>query len=191
MNCTVYHTVRSISDKKSILKNAPFFCEDINFKERLGSGYYFWETFEKLAKWWGLVHYRHHGKHFTILKTTFDCPKEYILDLVSNTEQLRDIQIIVDALRQKPEFKDSEFSAQFLIHLICKKAKGQFKAIRAYGQDSAKAKEITQYKYFFNPRSYFHGCPEIQICVKDLSVIKRPMEIVYSSEEDIDGIWTV
>lgn len=192
MRRTVFHTVRSGINKREILEAAPFRCEDDphKLKEWLGSGYYFWETFENLGKWWGKVHYLNRGENYIVCKTIFDCPDEYLLDLVSDTEQLQDIQTIVDALRNRPEFDATEFCAQFLVKLICEKAKVDYKAIRAYGQDSASADEITQYKYYFNAKSFFHGCPEIQICVKDLCVVKRPMEIVYCSEEHSDDIWT-
>ena len=121
MKRTVFHTVRSGVNKKAIVKRAPFLCEDNTkkLKEWLGTGYYFWETFEKLGKWWGEVHYRARGKHYIILETMFDCPEEYLLDLVNDTEQLQDIQLIVDALRKKPEIDASEFTAQFIVNLIC------------------------------------------------------------------------
>lgn len=193
MKRTVFHTVRSDKDKDAILKNAPFFCKDDpnQLKEWLGSGYYFWETFEKLGKWWGIVHYIRAGKHFIICKTVFECPEEEMLDLVSNTEQLQDIQEIVDVLKARPEFKTQKFTAQFIIKLICEKAGVPFKAVRAYGQESSSSDDITKYKFFFNRRSFFNGCPEIQICVKDLSVIKRPMTIVYCSEDDTGDAWTI
>lgn len=193
MKRTVYHTVRSGINKKEILRKAPFLCKDKpkQLKEWLGTGYYFWETFIKLGIWWGEVRYKRFDKNYIVCKTIFDCPEEYLLDLVNDTEQLLDIQVIVDALRKKPEFDESEFTAQFLINLICKKAKVPYKAIRAYGQESSSSDEINQYKYFFNSKSYIHGCPEIQICVRDINVIKRPMQIAYCSEDYTNATWTV
>ncbi len=193
MKRTVYHTVRSGINKADIQRKAPFKSQDKpgQLKEWLGTGYYFWETFDQLGKWWGDVHYRRFGKHYIIFETQFDCPDEFLLDLVSNTEQLKDIQVIVDALRKRPEITDSEFTAQTIINLICNKAKVPYKAIRAYGQESSRAEDINQYKCYFNTRSFFHGCPEIQICVRDLKVIKRPMILYYCSEDHIEDKWTI
>ncbi len=74
MKRTVFQTVLSTPDKDAIIAQAPFLCKDKpgELKEWLGEGYYFWETFEALAHWWGGVRYLHHHQDYVICKTTFD-----------------------------------------------------------------------------------------------------------------------
>lgn len=188
MKRTVYQTIRATPDKDAIINNAPFLCKDKpgECKEWLGEGYYFWETFEELPHWWGKVRYRHHNLHYIICRTILDCPDDELFDLVSDTELIADIKVLVDELKKNPYFKATTFSAQFIINFIRKKTPFCYKAIRAYGRDSSKDKTITQNIYYFNNKSSIHFCPEIQICVIDKNVLKLPMEIFYCSEEESD-----
>lgn len=190
MRRLVYHTARSGVDRDKILRQAPFCAIDNSqFRQWLGTGFYFWEQFLPLAKWWGNVHYVRRGEHYIIFSTIFNCNDRYILDLVSNTEQMNDIMTIVRELKSRPEFEDTTFSAQFIINFITTKVNQTYKAIRVYGHDSCSTdKNITQNKFLFNDRSYLNLCPEIQICVKDRKVLQLPMKIVYCSEDDPNNI---
>lgn len=188
MKRTVFHTVQSTPDRDAIIKDAPFRCMDKpgEQKEWLGEGYYFWETFEELPHWWGKVRYRCKDLHYIICKTIFDCPEEDLMDLVSDTELMADIQSMVEEMRRNPYFKSTSFTAQFVINFIRKKTPFKYKAIRAYGRDASKDRSITRHIYHFDKsrnNSTIHLCPEIQICVIDKSVLKLPMEIYYCSEE--------
>ncbi len=185
MKRTVYHTVKYTSDKDRIIKEAPFYCREktSGLKEWLGEGYYFWETFEALAHWWGKVRYRSRNLHYVICSTDFECEEDDMLDLVGNTEQMRDIQEIVDVMRKIPEYKATSFTAQFVVNFIRTKTPFDFKAVRAYGINCSSDKLINQYQFPFSSKSYMHICPEIQICVIDKSVLKLPVEITYCSAD--------
>lgn len=185
MRCKVYHTTRSGADRSDVLRKAPFRAVDNpQYSQWLGSGYYFWETFKDLAKWWGDVHYIRRGKHYIVFSSTLNCSNRHMLDLVGNSEQIKDILLITRELQAMPEFQDTVFSAQFIINYI-EKIGFRYKAIRVYGEESCSSdKNITNSKLFFNCRSYINLCPEIQICVKDLRVIQLPMKFEYCSEDD-------
>lgn len=183
MERRVFQTVRATSNLECLKKNAPFYCREKTgyLKEWLGEGYYFWETFELLARWWGKVKYLKKGVDYAVCATRFCCRDELILDLVSNTEQMLDIQEIVEELKKTKEFQAKDFTAQFIINLIREKSEVKFKAIRAWGCDCSNDKEIKKFTFGFNTKATLHICPEIQICVLDKSVIDLPMEVIYHS----------
>lgn len=196
MKRTVFHTVKATEDKDAIIRDAPFLCVDkadeLEEKvEWLGDGYYFWETFESLAHWWGKVRYLYRGSDYIICKTIFVCPEEDLLDLVGNTEQIQDIQMMVEEMKKNPVYAAPKYSAQFIINFIRLKTPFHYKAIRAWGRDASRDKSITQHIYYFDNKASIHLNPEIQICVIDRNVLKLPMEICYCSEEDSMDCWTV
>ena len=135
MRKTVYQTVRSTYDYDKLILEAPFKCREKpgELKEWLGTGYYFWETFPKLAHWWGRVHYQNRHLEYIICKTIFECADEEILDFVSDTDFLADVQYMITRMRQCPEYEATEFTAQFIIDYIRKKTPRRFKA-KSVGQ---------------------------------------------------------
>jgi len=195
VKCEVYHTVESTEDKALIIKTAPFPCQDKpgELNEWLGDGYYFWEGSIKLAHWWGKVHYKRAGKHYAICRTFFHWEDGEILDLVGNTQQIKEVWKLVRQLKVNPYYDSSEFSAQFIINHIRKHAVKPFyyKAIRVYSEQCSGDKEVKDSKLFFDGHSYLNLCPEIQICVLDKTTLDLPMKLVYCSEEEDASSLTV
>jgi len=190
---TVFHTARHSDDTDTLLRNAPFLCQDRpgELKEWLGNGYYFWEKWEQLAHWWGNVRYRRKGEHYIIFRTIFDCPDNEFLDLIGNTDHIDDLRAVVELMRQEPSFKDERFSAQAVIHFLRTRTPFPYKAIRAYGRDCSADPDIQKNIFQFSRHSTIHLSPEYQICVIDKSVIDLPMELYYSSKEEEINRYTV
>lgn len=112
-----------------------------------------------------------------------------MLDLVSNTEQMLDIQNMVEEMKKNKIFGAKKYTAQFIINFIREKTPFDYKAIRAWGRDAANHNSIRRHIYPFNQKSTLSLCPEIQICVIDKSVIRLPMTIHYcSNDEAIDSL---
>lgn len=185
MGRTLYHTVEDDGNPDLIRANAPFLCKDTSeqLEAWFGEGYYFWDTLIQLPHWWGKSHYIRRNKKYAICSTTLLCPNNEVLDLVGNVEQINDVREYVDILEQTPEYGSATFTAQFIINHMRRHTDFPYKAIRGCGTNSVSSDQnITKYRFPFSNRSQIDLCPAIQICVLDLSVIKRPMQIIYPEE---------
>lgn len=169
---SLYHTIRKDPYLAASLSRAPFRCIDNPW---LGEGYYFWDSFIELAKWWGEVH--HYG-NYVVTETTAKFGGDAVFDLVGNTDHMR---IFAEYAHLLEEDRKCEVTvAQILEHM--KKHTGflkTYKAVRADGRlsirDIAKnAPYVKRIRFSLNHPQYLDLLPSIQYCVFEKSDVNSP-----------------
>ena len=106
---SLYHTIRKERVVTASLQMAPFRCVKDPW---LGNGYYFWDSFIDLAKWWGEVHY---GGNYIVTETTAIFNDDAVFDLVGNTDHMRFFAQYADILEK--DLKCEATVAQVIEHL--------------------------------------------------------------------------
>ncbi len=160
---SLYHTIRKERIVTASLRMAPFRCVNDPW---LGEGYYFWDSFIELAKWWGEVHY---GGNYIITETTATFNDDAVFDLVGNTDHMKFFAQYVDILEN--DLKCEATVAQVIEHLKKHTSFGKtFKAIRADGRLSIKnipenLPYIKYVRFSLDHPQYLDLLPSIQYCV--------------------------
>lgn len=178
---TLYHTIRKDRIVAASVKNAPYRCV---YNAWLGEGYYFWDSFIELAKWWGEVHYR---GNYVVTETTANFGDDAVFDLVGNTDHIKVFAQYAEILENK--LNCEVMAAQILEHM--KKHTSlldTFKAVRADGRLSLKkspenAPYIKHIRFSYDHPQYLDILPPIQYCVFEKTDVNRP-EIAFISGND-------
>lgn len=170
----LYQTLENRENTEDIEHNAPYECTRRN--AWLGRGFYFWDTFIDLAHLWGKHSYK---GNYCICRVSCEYEDDDILDLVSNTEQIRDLCRITKYLEDE---YGKRLTVSFIMEYLRSKTKFPYKMIRAESQETFN--DLKEYRRCFveGHRSYLSLCPAIQCCVVDKSVLKLPVRIVFPQE---------
>ena len=172
----IYQTLEDRNNADYVERDGPFKCTN---KPWLGNGYYFWDTFIELAHWWGRQGY---NDNYIICQAFIDKSLDDVLDLVGNTEQMKEFKEYVDILKRTVQ-KD-KITVAFVIEYMKKTSKEfPYKAIRANFINSIKTdKNIKDNRLPGIPSNtaYLDTTPSIQICIIDKSCIATDsFEIIY------------
>lgn len=166
---TIFHTVEDRENIDYVEQNAPFKCKSKS--AWLGEGYYFWDSFIELARWWGS--HRYNNLYF-ICKTICSYNKDDVLDLYNNIEQIQDFRKTTTLLKEQ---FSKRVTVPFVIAFLKEKKLFSYKAIRANAINSFKGSE--KLKFVEGNSAYLDLIPAIQICVLDKSVLQHPLKIIY------------
>lgn len=193
METTGYHTCSGEYGLANVRRHAPFlstFNEDKKKYNFLGTGYYFWDFNEEMAREWGMVHYK--GQYF-ILKAELRIEDHLLLDLVGNMKHIRYFGEIIQLFRKLPNTDD--WCLGKYIEMLKIYAKDdeeytglfQFIAIRAI-DNKRSGKE--QYHIAFSPDrdNYTNLDPVMTICIFDLDkIFLKPLSYLGSRKNEEYG----
>jgi hypothetical protein len=182
----VYQTLEDRNAELNQLeRNGPYACRLEN--SWLGNGYYFWDTFEENAHWWGRD-VRKYQKGYIICQALCDFNDDECLDLHGNIEQLKDFKEAFELYEEKGLITKSHTVKAFLQFLKGEiKSYAKFTAIRVNGIRSKHFQSYYSLNLFYEkPKhnqpqtAYFEFLPAVQICfyTKD-SLNLRKYKIVY------------
>ncbi len=175
---SLYHTIRKERIVAASLRMAPFRCVNNPW---LGEGYYFWDSFIELAKWWGEVHY--HG-NYVVTETTAKFGDDAVFDLVGNTDHMRFFAQYADivAADRQCEVTVAQIIEHMKRHTSFAK---EFKAIRVDGRLSISTVPenlpyIKRVRFSLEHQQYLDLLPPIQYCVFDKADI-NPLQAAFIS----------
>lgn len=173
----ILQTVKDF-EPENVLKKAPFHCN--NEKAWLGDGYYFWDTFEELAHWWGES--QHKGKYI-ICRAECDFERSKCLDLHGEPEDMNFVRSIYKMLRED-DLIDDEFTLSELITYLRMQGLFEYEAVRMTGILSLSKNSWNKYSFTIKVekgKPYFiDGLPPIQICFYDKRCMNmKGMEIIH------------
>jgi len=133
----------------------------------LGKGYYFWDGHIELAQWWGERHY--HG-NYVICQACIELEKEMLFDLYGNTSDQKVFNIVLQALHKK--YPNQQLTVPAVLDDMNAHSEEfrKMKAIRASSEHCIPQAE--RVKYIDGQYGTHLTIPAIQICAKDLNVIK-------------------
>ena len=175
---TLYHTIKKTPHLAASLRMAPFRCVNNPW---LGEGYYFWDSFIELAKWWGEVHY---GGNYVVTETTATFGDDAVFDLVGNTEHMAVFAKYAEILENN--LKCEVTVAQIIEHMKRHTSFSKtYKAIRIDGRLSiSKVPDnipyIKRIRFSLDHPQYLDLLPPIQYCVFEKTDV-NPLKIVFKS----------
>lgn len=175
---TLYHTIKKTPHFAASLRMAPFRCVNNPW---LGEGYYFWDSFIELAKWWGEVHY---GGNYVVTETTATFGDDAVFDLVGNTKHMEVFAKYAEILEN--DLKCEVTVAQIIEHMKRHTSFSKtYKAIRIDGRLSiSKAPDnipyIKRIRFSLDHPQYLDLLPPIQYCIFEKTDI-NPLKTVFKS----------
>lgn len=173
--CQILQTIADKDNPDYVEEHGPFIAEQNTW---LGRGYYFWERFEAIAKWWGNSHY---NGEFMVCKASAALQDEELLDLVSDTEQMEYFGKACNALQSK--YPDKQITVSYVIEYLRNKGIFPYKAIRAHSINCGEGDKY--FRLSFRERqltnSYLNLMPAIQFCFFDKDCISN-YHIIYPDE---------
>lgn len=162
---TLYQTVEDRGNPDEIEANGPFRGDKRS--RWLGQGYYFWDTNEEIAHFWGRKSYRQKG--YVIARSVIDLNAIALLDLL-----LPDVQAMFKewAKEYSDTFPGREVTVERVIAHITNVMGGKFPydAIRATFNDCVGAPEC-QYRIYPNGHAYLDLMQPVQVCIRDKRLI--------------------
>ena len=97
MNIQAYHSCRTSGGWHYIFKNAPFLSE-LNNRQWLTQGYYFWTDSEKFAHKWGKKSLKN---DYVVIKCSIEIERHLLLDLVGSVEDQLFFQSMLKRFHKK------------------------------------------------------------------------------------------
>ena len=183
MDVDIYQTLEDRGNYEEIERHGPYFCsiyeEDGSIKKGtkepwLGEGYYFWDTWERDALWWGEVIYHSHCRGFIICHTTYDQCSPLLFDLVGNLAHVRDFEKCVLFIIERD--KKRRVSVPYVLKRLKESETFNFKAVRAWPRTISNPD--THSKVFFpGNKTIIKGLEKVQICFFDNTLLGRPFKI--------------
>lgn len=158
----IYQTLQDWENPDHVINHGPFDCTSED--AWLGDGYYFWDTFQDLAHWWGESQ---HKKKYIVCKGQSNFDRQLCLDLQGEPEDMALFMSIVDVMNSENLISDKTTVNEVLQYL---KNIGLFHyhAVRVVGVLSVSPTKWPQYshKLLFNPETqhFLNLMPAIQIC---------------------------
>ncbi len=180
----LYQTLEDRDNPDYVENHGPFPCRWDN--TWLGTGYYYWDHFFDIAKWWG----SHRYKGNCIICEAFCDFHEYkVLDLVGEPQDIEDFKVVVNRMKEEKLFTNKTTVARVISYMKDTLKIFDYEAIRVHGINSINAEKITNkdliYRLLFEVKDAFHAPyldlnPPIQICIyKKNGLGIRNYKIVY------------
>lgn len=168
---------------------APFYSNNVG--SFLGRGYYYWDDHLELAKTWGYIWHKKHGRDYYVLESAIAIDRDYFFDLVGNRGHQKYI-IEVDSILKRRRPDKGNWPLGRVIEFL--KAATQdtddvfankfpYKVIRAADKDysGVKRKEM---KFSVDEPTVIHLNPCYILCVIDKEGCIGNSKIVYSSRKE-------
>ena len=168
----LYQTLEDRNNPDEIEREGPFKCgTDTSW---LGDGYYFWDTFDELAHFWG----KNSGyENYVICKAQADLSENLCYDLFGNTTHIKDFRNILNFMEREGILNDKTTVKRVISYM---RAKNLFQhyAIKVVGVNSISEKEdnkdfILRLKFIDHKKSpvYLDMLPPIQVCIFNCSKV--------------------
>lgn len=189
---TLYQT-KSNHEKYEANKNAPLFCND--HLAWSGEGYYFWESHEKLAHWWGVTHYK---KKYVVAQAQADITLK-CLDLHNDYNHQLEITNIWHKLEKEKKLSTENTTLASVIQFLKQIGAFNYEGIRFSGINSVGERNtLKKYRSRIpvtnsNPLSvsqkkYLDLCPPIQVCLlSEKSLNFRNYQLIFDSSKKDDN----
>lgn len=184
MSINIYQTLEDKGNYEEIEQHGPYFCsiyeEDGSIKKGikepwLGEGYYFWDTREKDAYWWGETIYFSRYKGFVICHTTYDQSSPLLFDLVGNMSHLDEFERCARYIRDKE--KKMKVSFPYVLAIMKGTENFHFKAVRACPVTYADEKNSHVKVFFPGKKAFMNSFQKVQICFFDRTLLNGPFKI--------------
>lgn len=174
----IYQTLQDWDNAPMVRQEAPFICTSED--AWLGNGYYFWDTFEKIAHWWGKSQ---HNDQYIICRGECDFKRQYCLDLHGEPEDMALFMSIADVMESEGLLDDKTTVCEVLMYMYYLGI-FDYQAVRVVGVHSVNPKRWTDYSYrlIFDPETkhFIELLPAIQICFYEKSCMElKGFDIIY------------
>lgn len=182
----IYHTVEDRGNPDYVLQNAPFMGNvESSGNQWLGNGYYFWDSLIIWAHWWGE---RHYNNKYIICSSSMPRFSNDVLDLTDPNECIK-LAEWAEYIKKKDKTEKKLGLSRLMQILEKKNILKNFKAIKANFNkkiciNSNYHKTITSLRAYpgRGDDDYLDLCPHVQICVRDKSILTKPISIIYPLE---------
>lgn len=172
----IFQTLKDRDNPDYILNNGPFKCN--HKKAWLGTGYYFWDTFEENANWWGKDWLK---QPYVICEAHITIDENLCFDLVGNTEHMLEFERALEFLKSQ-KLANSKSNVSRIINYLRKIDSFKYESVRVNGINS-KSKHVQpnyQLKFETNKSPHFEYKPPIQFCLFNLSKLNfKDYKIIY------------
>lgn len=182
-NTDIYQTLEDRSNDIEVENHGPFFCSerepDGSLKKGvkepwLGAGYYFWDSRQEDAKWWGDVVYKTNG--YIVCKTTYDQHSPLLYDLVGIINHFDEFVECAKLIKERRCVKTIKFPV--VLSYLKKLESFKYKAIRVWPSPHRYNNSCVE---FPNNKVVLEKTEKIQICFFDKTLLTEPFKVVYRS----------
>ena len=167
----LYQTVKDKGNHKEIETKGPIHCAKDN--AWLGHGFYFWDTFEELAHWWG----EHRLKQpYMVWKALCDFDSDKCFDLHGEPNHILIFRKVAqEILDQKIDEDEKNITVAEVLYYIQDVLKiTNYSAIRATGALSISPKNLKytiKMPFEIGKHQFIDLLPAIQICIFNLDAM--------------------
>ncbi len=181
---TIYQTLEDRDDPEYVENNGPFLCNRKN--AWLSSGYYFWESYEDNAHWWGAGY----SNGYIVCKAEIAYDIQNCFDLIDNIEHKEQLDQAAQMMAAKGIPKHQITVGNIIQFLRDRNFKSfEYKGVRAIGNrvraaDSPFSKTL---KFTANHHAYIDLRPPVQICLfTKKSLGFRHFRIIFPEDYVVD-----
>ena len=175
----IFQTLENRNNLDEVTKHGPYFCsfkDDNDVLKKgakepwLGEGYYFWDTNESDAIWWGNVSY---NSRYYVFKSKYDQHSELLFDILGNLDQFNELLAIAETIKEERNLTTISFPT--VIHYLRTKTTfdKKYKAIRVFPAGNKLSSNITFPCSKNNKPLEVAKLQKVQICFYDKSLIKE------------------
>lgn len=178
----LYQTLEDRNNPDEVEQHGPYKCTQKS--AWLGDGYYFWDYFLDLAKWWGRTVYN--GKFIVCRQTADLIGNPAVLDLYADFEMIDVVDQYAQTIKQS--YSQSNLTVRTVLeHMKRIGAFDGFKAVRIEGNNSTYKDDYLkghrlQFKPGKNQFVYFEMRPPVQVCVYDETILNNDFRIIYPAD---------
>lgn len=177
----IYQTLDDRNNPDVIESEGPFKCRSNT--SWLGDGYYFWDTFEELAHFWGK---KSGYNNYVVCKAEADLSENICYDLFGNLKHIKEFRNIIDFMESEG-LLDDKTTVKRIIEFMRKKGSFQHHAIRVFGINTISNSEdnkdfILRFKFIDHKVShqYLDMIPAVQVCIYNcIKVSLNNYRIIY------------
>jgi len=171
----LYQTIKKQGDKQSVARFGPIYGRKDTW---LGDGYYFWDGFIKLAHWWGK---KHCAGSYVICRASVVVEDHKVLDLVGRTADLKNFEVIYNAIKEKNPFQ--QITVPAVLAEMRKRTSFPYLVIRARSEH--RIPENENIRFVDKDRAEMVLIPAIQLCVRERNLVRSYEEVWRTSEEGV------
>lgn len=175
----LYQTLEDRNNPDEIERHGPYWCSRKD--AWLGNGYYFWDYFLDLAKWWGNTAY---NGNFIICEQLANLKgNPAVLDLYADFQMIEVVDKYVQQL--KKAYNQNQLTVRTVLeHMKLIGAFDGFKAVRIEANNSTFKDALLKdhripFKTGKSQYVYFEMRPPVQVCVYDKSILIGQYKIIY------------
>lgn len=175
----IFQTLEDRNNVDYVEANGPF---PGNVRDRwLGKGYYFWDTLEESAHFWGRVAYENNGKEYIIARSEVMLPPDRVLNLLEPED-------LVKFAAWRDVYAATFPGTKVTVERVLEHARNimgrkfPYVAIKAEFKDSINSRKY-QDRISPNGKAYLDLKPAVQICICDKAIIgKDNFKVIYPSK---------